>query len=353
MLDTELNDEEHSVSLDRLDAVASLYEHGTVSPTVKDNAASALLRWLTETCDLLVSEQHDRLHAIRGICGNLSISLPRPDYALPVDELWKRISSLRLTSIPYWTIDTQGMPDPACLMLLAGLQKLESGTGDVSWVLDMSRLSGKIYSKYRFLAATTSAVIMPMSSLFLPERLNAQELGCHGQVLCDISSVACRSAWPSPERKPENHGHMWVKLDLLPWLNCCQTFAVDHEWDDGQAQDLHLMELLAPRNSPGEWDVDHQQLANLSRSSTSAEGKSVLDEGTDGSLYVSSTSRLFDFHRTNKGVQLAVTLDSQFCWIPSHASVGDRLCVLYGAPFVLCSGRVERIAIVSLAMHTC
>ena len=320
----------------------------------KNRFSEALLYSLIHTFDLSVSNPRDRIFAIRALASIQNEEALQPDYSITLSELWRRATVFILCTGSSWIADSSSKPtisSRSVILAIAGLQCAFQHGRKPSWVPDLANLGLEVGRKFYFYQSSFGRNLAGGKRVFqsLYDASQPSTISFRGVVVDRVNGILEGSRCVPAgylEEWPPNHEDLRADLRnvLVPWYLRCSRFAVGTMGNVLNKSDIDriLRELLT---YSGVLAPQRRRLA--SRISCLDRYKEHLQDAlmqSDQPHDLASTGRMFQhlemfllqdhpgYHIDSTWV-LALTTRGCLGWVPAHAQLGDRICLLEGAPF--------------------
>ncbi|KXT01995.1 hypothetical protein AC578_6532 [Pseudocercospora eumusae] len=294
--------------------------------------ATNLLGFLIDCRGRHTQDPLDRLYAVRAICGVSLTLLPLPDYDMEPEKLWTDLACLLLTNPEFWK-----RPGPygvkhycgAFMLVMAGVlndsdDKLPSWAPNLGNIVRKAAAIGHRDALYVQFFADAGGRYQSTS---LPKVVRHGELALRVKVLGELDAILPSSSIPNLDLL---HQDSWIQTAFCPWLQSCRSFML------GSNNDYAFCKC--------EFVLDH--LFHGMPRVTKIASKAILPEHDNCDHHIGRFQELMQdthslgvyvilhVHRLMPDALLASSHSGHFCWVPPKAAVGDRICLIPGAPFI-------------------
>ena len=155
-----------------------------------------LLDTVFRAMDAKCSNSFDRVFAIRKLASVQDIDLLRPNYSLPIEDLWKRAAIVELTHPSTWELSTVSTSSPMLTLATAGVQRRFSIMDVPSWVPDLGNLGYECRRKHTFHSENSRLLWAGGTSIIhVVATKERSVLRIRGNLLCRIDETCVDSQY--------------------------------------------------------------------------------------------------------------------------------------------------------------
>ena len=302
-----------------------------------------LLDTVFRTMDAKCSNSFDRVFAIRKLASVQDIDLLRPNYSLPIEDLWKRVAIVELTHPSMWELSTVITGSPMLTLATAGVQRRFSIMDVPSWVPDLGNLGYECRRKYEFHEHESRKVWAGgTSNIHVVATNESSVLQIRGMLLGCIDKVCIESQYRlifhvGPDHETEDAYLDRLIRNLFPWfVKVVEFFSAHAEPDTHDGLQLKML-LLHGQNLAKGYGPSNEQSTEAFRTWQASAHPAIKCDIEPAIMYKALNKFICMSHSISGIIDrtrvLALTTTGHVGWIPEAAVPGDFVTLFGGSPY--------------------